>query len=154
MSGLWFYSSCTKRLLGFAAAVIVLVCQRERGEAITTLSPWIDAGKWEPAHSLDVNMMSHNMAGLPVRVQALQSVISSLCVIHKQISFQFGIIFFSLEGNAFLFSHSSQEGQRSKASGNHLNVEIKLTLLMWGWRVQQCCWQHPLLKVTAVMCWH
>ena len=64
------YSSFTKRLWVFAAAVIVLVSWIERGETVMTLSSWTDSGNWEARHSLDINM-SHNMAGLPIRVQAL-----------------------------------------------------------------------------------
>ena len=54
-------------------------------------SQWVRTNDWEmrTPHRLDITMMSHCMAGLPVRVQALHSVISSVFVIiHTRILFQ------------------------------------------------------------------
>ena len=67
-------------LRGFGATVIDLVVQSERGEMVTTLSPLMDPGKREPPHSLDINVMSHNMPGSTVRALARRSVIRPMFV--------------------------------------------------------------------------
>lgn len=96
------YSSFTKRLGVFAAAVIVLVSWIVRRETIMTLSSWTDGGKWETRHSFDINTMSHNKAGLPLRVQTLQRVVSSLSSFIHRSHF---MLYFSLEGEQhFIFT--------------------------------------------------